>query len=47
MNVDNGWVFRIKEALNDRSDFLGIGIPITESLNPLRYFNQTLDGIEL
>tara|TARA_B100000700_G_scaffold224484_1_gene247523 strand:+ start:58 stop:309 length:252 start_codon:yes stop_codon:yes gene_type:complete len=47
VNVDNGWVFPIKEVLNDRSDFLGIGIHITESLNPLRYSNQTLDGIEL
>jgi hypothetical protein len=47
VNIDNGRVFTAKEVLNDRSDFLVIGMPTIKSLNPLKSFNQAHDGIEL
>lgn len=47
MNDDQSRVSSPKEAINNGSDFLVIGRPITESSNPLKSLNQVLEGIEL
>lgn len=47
MNDDQSRVSSPKEAINNGSDFLVIGRPITESSNPLKSLNQILDDIEL
>lgn len=47
MNDDQSRVSSPKEAINNGSDFLVIGRPITESSNPLKSLNQVLEDFEL
>ena len=46
MNDDQSRVSSPKEAINNGSDFLVIGRPITESSNPLKSLNQVLVDIQ-
>ena len=47
MYDDQSRVSSPKEAINNGSDFLVIGRPITESSNPLKSLNQVLEDFEL